>query len=132
MPENEHGFTLIEIIIVIAIVGILAAVAYPSYQNHALESRRAEAHAAILSIQLAEESWRASHKTYTNDMSESGLNIPSNSDKGFYALEISSASTSGYKITATALGAQEDDTGCTKIELVKSSAGENKTPSACW
>lgn len=134
MPESrkaESGFTLIELLIVVAIVGILAVVAYPSYQNYAFESRRSDAHTAILRIQLAQENWRASHTAYSNKLSDE-LNASATSSEGFYTLAISGGNATGYKITATATGSQVGDTTCKKIELTKSATGESKTPEACW
>jgi len=130
--KKENGFTLIELLIVIAIVGILAVVAYPSYQSYAFESRRTDAHTAILRIQLAQENWRASHNSYTSDLTSTGLNTSTTSSEGFYTLSVSGANATGYKITANATGAQAGDTGCSKIELTKSTSGENKSPAACW
>lgn len=132
LKQKQNGFTLIELLIVIAIVGILATVAYPSYVSYAQESRRADAHTAILQVQLAQEKWRASHTRYTNDMSDEGLNTATTSAEGFYTLSVSGASATGYKITANATGAQTGDTVCKKIELTKSASGESRTPTGCW
>ena len=132
MPDSkkikEKGFTLIEMLIVIAIIGILATVAYPSYQSYAFESRRADAHTSILRIQLAQENWRASHPKYATGEE---LNISEDSSEGFYTLSVSGASATGYKITANATGAQTGDTDCKKIELTKSASGESRTD-GCW
>lgn len=130
--KAEHGFTLIELLIVVAIIGILAVVAYPSYQNHTFESRRADAYTAILRIQLAEENWRASHSSYTADLTSAGLNTSTSSSEGYYTLSVSGTSATGYKITATAQGSQANDSLCTKIELTKAAAGETKSPASCW
>lgn len=130
--KKENGFTLIELLIVVAIVGIIAAVAYPSYQDYALESRRSDAHTAILRVQLAQENWRASNTSYTNDMSDEGLDTATTSGEGFYTLSVSGASATGYTITAEATGAQSADIGCDEIKLAKSASGESRTPTGCW
>lgn len=130
--HSDHGFTLIELLIVVAIVGIIAAVAYPSYQNYTFESRRTDAYTAILRVQLAQENWRARSSSYTNDMTDKGLNTSTGSSEGFYTLAVSGAGTTGYKITATATGSQAGDTVCNKIELTKAASGETKSPASCW
>lgn len=132
MQIRQQGFTLIELLIVVAIIGILAAVAYPSYQNYGMESRRADAHVSILKIQLAQENWRVSHSSYTDNMTNVGLNLNTTSDEGFYDLKITDSGKTGYKITATAKGVQLNDTGCTSIVLTKNTTGEAKSPAACW
>lgn len=129
---RDKGFTLIELLIVVAIIGILAAVAYPSYQSYAYESRRTDAYTAILRIQLAQENWRANHSSYTNDLGSTGLNTATTSSESYYTLSVSGASATGYKITASATGAQSGDSSCRKIELTKSTSGENRSPASCW
>ncbi|WP_417595615.1 type IV pilin protein [Oceanospirillum sp.] len=135
MPDFKtvkQGFTLLELLIVLAIVGILAAVAYPSYKNYAFESRRVDAYSSILRIQLAEERWRVSHNSYTSDMTDAGLDTATTSGEGFYTLSVSHPSAVGYRITASAIGSQSEDTGCNKIELTKSASGETRSPVHCW
>ncbi|OOV87137.1 type IV pilin protein [Oceanospirillum linum] len=135
MPDFKtvkQGFTLIELLIVFAIVGILGAVAYPSYKNYTFESRRVDAHSAILRVQLAQERWRASHNSYTSDMTDVGLNTAATSGEGFYTLSVSHPSPVGYRVTASATGSQSGDTGCSKIELTKSASGETRSPIHCW
>jgi len=133
MYRKEKGFTLIELMIVVAIIGVLAAVAYPSYNSYVLESGRADAHTAILRIQLAQENWRVSHSSYSNDKDE--LGTAEYSDESFYKLEIdSSVSATDYKVTAKAQTgtSQANDTGCTSIVLTVTASGEARTPAACW
>lgn len=132
MQIRQQGFTLIELLIVVAIISILSTIAYPSYQNYGLESRRTDAHVAILRIQLAQENWRVSHSSYTNDMTNAGLNVNTTSDESFYDLSISDSGQTGFKVTAKAKGVQANDTDCTSIVLTKSTSGELKSPTACW
>ena len=60
-----RGFSLIELMIAIAVVGLLTAVAWPSFMESVRKSRRSEALAAMAAIQQAQERWRASHPSYT-------------------------------------------------------------------
>ena len=149
-PSNLKcgGFTLIELMIVVAIVGVLAAVAYPSYTEQVKKSRRSDAIAEISKVQQAQERWRSNNSSYSGDVSSSGTglklttgsttatsyNLPS----GYYSLAISGASGAGYTLTATAMGAQINDTKC--ATLTATMAGGNVTygntgsgsAKSCW
>lgn len=124
------GFTLIELMIVVAIVGILAAVAYPSYSEQVRKSRRADAMAEISKAQQAQERWRSNNTTYSSDVSSSatGLKLITgttaatsyNLTSGYYTVSISGASATGYTLTATAIGAQASDAKCTALTATMS------------
>ncbi len=62
--KRPAGFTLIELMITVAVIGILAAIAYPSYTEYVTRSRRADAKAGLLSVQLAQEKYRANNTSY--------------------------------------------------------------------
>jgi type IV pilus assembly protein PilE len=131
------GFTLLELMITVAIVGILAAIAYPSYQGYIERARRADAHEGLLRIQLGQEKWRANHTSYTTALTAAppnGLGLSATSAEGHYQLALTSASATGFVATATAAtgGSQANDTGCTVITLTVAANGETRTPADCW
>jgi type IV pilus assembly protein PilA len=64
MRNNEKGFTLIELMIVVAIIGILAAIAIPNFLNYQLKSKTSEAKVNLGAIATSQESWRAENDTY--------------------------------------------------------------------
>ena len=70
----NHGFTLIELMIVVAIIGILASIAYPSYRNSVLKGRRAEARTAIAELMQQQERYMTQNNTYL--AFENGENVP--------------------------------------------------------
>lgn len=138
MQSKEYGFTLIEVMIVVVIVGIITSVALPSYTQHVRSTRRTDAHTALLRIQQAQENWRVSNIAYTTDMTATGLNQRTTSENNYYALAVSGVSATGYTLTATAQGAQASDTTCAAITLVVAGAtpllGPSVTqgPAGCW
>jgi type IV pilus assembly protein PilE len=117
------GFTLIELMIALAVVAILAAVALPSYLDSVRKGRRSEAISAIAAVQQAQERARSNFTSYCDDdhltsaatTTQCGLNVPRNTPNGYYALALSDISSTGYTVTATAAGSQADDTRCAKM-----------------
>lgn len=92
------GFTLIEVMVVVVIVGILASIAVPSYLNYVRKSRRADAKTTLLQIQLEQEKWRGNNTTYGTLG-----NVWSGTDsiEGFYTIAVPSNTSSGFTATAT-------------------------------
>nr|WP_314899495.1 type IV pilin protein [uncultured Deefgea sp.] len=150
MTRSQNGFTLIEMMIVVAIIGILAAIAIPSYQDYVRKSRRTDATVAISKIQQAQEKWRANNTSYTVDVSTSGLNITplttattATSEtltskfggNDYYKIKIDTVSATGYVITATPQGSQANDkangTDCTLVMTI-SNGNSTGSPAACW
>jgi len=121
---SARGFTLIELLIAIAIVAILATVAYPSYQDYARSGKRAEAISDLLKLQLAQEEWRSRNASYGTI---ADLNLSVSSDNYSYSTANLSATT--YQIIATAEGAQANDTGCETLTIDQN---DDKTPTECW
>ena len=115
------GFTLIELLVAVAILGILAAVALPSYQSYVRKSRRADAFIALSRIQLAEEKWRANNTSYDTPAT---IGVASTSDQGYYSLSIVNTTATGYVATASAVSgsSQASDTGCTSITITVNGA----------
>lgn len=126
--RRRSGFTLIELMITVAIIGILAAIAYPSYQSYVLQSRRAEAIAGLLDLQQDIEKWRVNNASYSGCTASStpSCAVPASS---YYDFSISNQSPTNYTLTARATSTQTADTGCTPLTLDQSG---NKGPSGCW
>ena len=104
-----RGFTLVELIIAVAVVGILAAVALPSYQAHIASSRRSDARSALLGVAQVLERYYTERGTYVGATLGSGGLYPSTSPQGFYTLSIASQDATSFSLTATRTGAQIGD-----------------------
>ncbi len=125
------GFTLIEVMIVVVIVGILASIAYPSYIDYVTRSNRAEAHAALLKVANLEEQFYLDNKSYTDTMTDLGFAAdPYVTEHGYYSVG-ASVNGSTLTITATPQGSQAArDSSCQTITITDTGA---KGPSAeCW
>ncbi|MEA9586419.1 MULTISPECIES: type IV pilin protein [Xanthomonas] len=132
---DGNGFTLIELMVVVAIVGILAAVAYPSYAEHIRKSRRAQAKADLVEYaQLAERS-HTTNNTYANFRFGSGTTTTQSPREGgaaqYTVTVVGNQST--FTLTATPQGNQTKDT-CGTLTLNQAGV---KTPSpslsqGCW
>ncbi len=130
---NNKGFSLIELMIVLAIIGVLGAIAYPSYDSYMKKSRRSDAKVALQGMADRQERFYLQNNTYTTNTVNVG---GTGTDKNYYALSIASADVNGFALTATAVagGPQANDTttnqgDCTVLQLTAAGA---KTPNPCW
>lgn len=134
MKQNKiSGFTIIELMISLAVIGITATIAVSMYRPYVLKSRRADGISAILTLQLAEERYRSSNTTYGTLAQIGGSSA---SAQGYYSLAISNNTATGFTITATGQGNQANDSesgsGCSPLTLTVSSATATRAPAACW
>lgn len=108
------GFTLIELMIVMAVVGVLALVAYPSYQDSLRKSRRADAIAGLNRLQQLQERVRGQQPAYASAVASMPGSPPATSPEGHYTLAIDAASANSYTMAATASpgSSQFEDTKC--------------------
>lgn len=139
------GFTLVELMITVAIIAILTAIAYPSYQQYILKSHRVDAKTALLDLATRQERFFTLQNTYTSAPLALGYGATSfpmtvqSGDQSYYALSMqqvnNAASSPTYTAIATPIGAQQRDTcGTYSINQlgVQTNTG-NTTPTAqCW
>jgi type IV pilus assembly protein PilE len=101
--ERPRGFTLLEVIIVVAIVAILTALAVSAYGRYVLRSHRAEAHQALMALADGEERWYATYNRYTDDLSQFGFTEPAASLNGHYELVLAVDEETAQSFTAIAI-----------------------------
>lgn len=120
-----QGFTLIELMIAVAIVAVLASIAYPAYQDSVRKGRRAEAFTALSALQQAQERWRSNNASYTATLAS--LNVAATTSSGLYTIAVSGASATGYTATATAnSGTSQASDGNCKLLGVQMASGTLK------
>lgn len=131
--DNVSGMTLIELLIVVAIVGILAAIAGPAWNDQVIKSRRADARNTLLAAQIEQEQYRANNLTYATSMSAMGMGSFDSTSRDYYRVEVVSADATGFLITATPNGNQANDSTC-NIFAVRQTGPEHSGYAAlsCW
>ena len=128
------GFTLIEVLVVAILVGVIAAIALPAYQEQVREGRRTEARAMLLDVMNREHRFFADNSAYTTSITASLNFNPAQSENGHYALTATLiAATGQVTLTATPQGGQAADTDCATLSLSTTGArGSTGGGSKCW
>jgi type IV pilus assembly protein PilE len=130
LSQKSKGFTLVELMITVAIIAILASIALPSYQSHITNMRRTSAQACLLELVQFTERY------YSNSMTYVGATLPTLECRTSMATHYTFAyaadpTATAYAITATAQGGQATrDADCTPMQVTQTGA---RTPSTgCW
>ena len=138
---SKRGITLFELLVVLALVGVIAAFALPTYRQHLRRIHRAEAMAALLQLQSAEESHYLRHNVYTAlviDAPPAGLGLSATSAANKYALSVAlAADGQSFIATATPIpgGGQDADYECLAFSIdARGRRAASGTGSAqrCW
>lgn len=119
--KKRQGVTLIELLIVIAIMGILAGIAYPSYQSHMIKARRSDAQAELIKAQLKQTSLHILAPSYSTVAASIGL--PTN--HSYYTFTVVSAGVASYSMKATAKAGttqMNDASACQTLFIDQNSA----------
>jgi len=124
---NTRGFSLIEIMIVIAIIGILSSIAIPQYNSFIQKTRRADAQVALMMEVQSLERCRAANFTYV------GCNVTSaESPEAYYDISVTTNAT-GYTLTADGKGKQADDGECSQLTITSQGIrNPSPTTTGCW
>ena len=141
----RSGFSLIELLVVLVIVGILAGVAWPSFREAVQRSRRADAMSALTEIMQAQERWRSNNPAYSASLTLPEPDWRAVSRDGHYAISLTNVTASTYTTVATVVSTspQASDTRCQVMRVVvnsgninynsgASSDATNAQPDPCW
>lgn len=133
--KRIKGFSLIELMIAVAIIGILAAIAYPSYSNYLMKGRRASAQAHLVDIAQRQEQYLLDARTYAESLGTLNMTTPDDVS-AYYAIALVADNTAGvppsFTVTATPkAGTAQVNDQCGTLDIDNTG---NKTAGAagCW
>lgn len=138
--KTQNGFTLIELMITVAIIGILSAIAYPSYTQYVVKSNRAAAQGFMMTVASKQEQYMLDARAYAADMATLGFpasSIPTEVSKN-YNITVGNitATPPSYTVKATPIGSQlSRDTKCGALTLDQAGTkgeGGSGTVADCW
>jgi type IV pilus assembly protein PilA len=124
MLKNKKGFTLIELMIVVAIIGILAAIAIPNFMNYQCKAKQSEAKANLGNIKTMMEAYRAEYDYYPGTLSVVGFEINATDARYVYTV-------TGGTNTFTAKANAADLNGAVDTWLLSNNGALNNTANAC-
>lgn len=129
--EKTSGFSLVELMVSVAIIGIISAVAYPSYVDYIAESTRSDGLGAVMRVANLQEQFYLDNRQYTADMTQLNLGAdPFVTEQGDYSVDTTVAADGSMTVIASALGTQATrDSECNVMKLTSEGV---KSPAECW
>ena len=136
MHNRQHmrGITLIELMIVVVVVGILAAVAFPNYQEFSARAKRNEARAALLQLATNQERFYLNNNTFTQDLTSLGFGTTPTwtTQTGYYTIQVTAANASNFTATATYLHGGTEAGKCANFTIDGRGARTSGPETDCW
>lgn len=130
---KNNGFSLVEVLIAMAVGAVLMGVALPSFAEHWRQARRSDAVVALTKLQIAQEKYRAHHGIYAADLA--ALGTTPHSELGYYELRLEAVQAHSYTALAAARadGPQAADSACVNLTLAVNDGMAHSGPNTrCW
>lgn len=134
LRRNMSGITLIELMIVVVVVSILAAIAFPNYQEFSARAKRNEARAALLRLATNQERFYLNNNTFTQDLTSLGFSATPTwtTETGYYTIQVTAADATNFTATATYLQGGSEATKCSTFTIDGRGSRTSGPETNCW
>ncbi len=134
MRKYMRGVTLLELMIVVVIISILTAIAYPNYREYVTRAKRTEAKAALLQIATNQERFYLQNNTYTTNMTNLGFPVAGAflSDSDSYIINVGAANANDFTATATFQLGGDEAGKCLTFQIDGRGAKTSAPDTDCW
>ncbi|TNE92926.1 MAG: type IV pilin protein [Gammaproteobacteria bacterium] len=142
--KKNTGFTLIELMIVIGVIAILVAIAYPNYQAYLVRANRSVGKAELMSVAARQEHYFLNNKAYTGDLTDlgypadpyfidrEGTALAAAGSSAIYQVSIAASDAISFTLALTRVNFQLKDTECGNLGLNDTGIRTPATPALCW
>ena len=131
LRKHMSGITLIELMIVVVVISILAAIAYPNYQEFTARAKRNEAKAALLRLAINQERFYLNNNSFTLNLAELGFGSAI-TETGYYQIQVTAADTSNFTASATYQLGGGEATKCLTFTIDGRGAKTSGPETDCW